>query len=78
MCDFVNPGILGSVQTFKRVYEGPIMASRYSKASREEVSLGEMRAGELSRLTRMFVLRRGGEVNNAYLPPKSNYYLLFF
>ncbi|KAK7491198.1 hypothetical protein BaRGS_00017469 [Batillaria attramentaria] len=68
--DFCNPGVLGSSAAFRRVYEEPILASRQPGASRDEVELGEERATELGRLTRMFVLRRTQEINNKYLPPK--------
>ncbi|XP_070187722.1 DNA repair and recombination protein RAD54B-like isoform X2 [Littorina saxatilis] len=68
--DFCNPGVLGSSAAFRRVYEDPILQSRQPGATKDIVDLGEERAAELSRLTRMFVLRRTQEVNNKYLPPK--------
>ncbi|KAJ3281553.1 DNA repair and recombination protein rad54b [Borealophlyctis nickersoniae] len=70
MLDFVNPGIVGSLGTFKKVFEGPIMKSRDPACSPEDFQLGRERSEELSRLTRLFVLRRTAEVNAAYLPPK--------
>ncbi|KAH3862890.1 hypothetical protein DPMN_025865, partial [Dreissena polymorpha] len=68
--EFCNPGVLGSSSAFKRVYDDPIVASRQPGATREQLSLGEQRGAELSRMTQMFVLRRTQEINNKYLPPK--------
>ncbi|XP_006859316.1 PREDICTED: DNA repair and recombination protein RAD54B [Chrysochloris asiatica] len=70
LIDFVNPGILGSLSSYKKVYEEPIIISRQPTASEEEKNLGERRAAELTRLTGLFILRRTQEVINKYLPPK--------
>ena len=75
LCDGPNtrvPFFAGSSAAFRRVYEDPILTSRQPGTSKEVVELGEERAAELSRLTRMFVLRRTQEINNKYLPPKGN------
>ncbi|KAJ3186291.1 DNA repair and recombination protein rad54b [Gaertneriomyces sp. JEL0708] len=71
MVDFVNPGVLGTPTTFKKVFEDPIMRGRDACCSKEDFSLGLQRAEELSRLTQMFILRRTSEVNVQYLPPKT-------
>ncbi|VDI75014.1 DNA repair and recombination protein RAD54B [Mytilus galloprovincialis] len=68
--EFCNPGVLGSSGAFRRVYEGPIVASRQPEATPAEIELGEERGSELSRLTKLFLLRRTQEINNKYLPPK--------
>ncbi|XP_012373582.2 DNA repair and recombination protein RAD54B [Dasypus novemcinctus] len=68
--DFVNPGILGSLSAYKKIYEEPIIISREPSASEEEKELGEKRAAELTCLTGLFVLRRTQEIINKYLPPK--------
>ncbi|ORX79931.1 hypothetical protein BCR32DRAFT_28972 [Anaeromyces robustus] len=70
MVDFVNPGILGSLQSFKKIFETPIVESRQPKCSREAKLLGEERSNELTRITGMFILRRTAEINSKYLPPK--------
>ncbi|XP_060068607.1 DNA repair and recombination protein RAD54B-like [Ylistrum balloti] len=69
--EFCNPGILGSSSAFKNIYENPIVASRQPGASQEVLDIGEERASELSRLIKLFLLRRTQEINNKYLPPKS-------
>ncbi|XP_063307314.1 DNA repair and recombination protein RAD54B isoform X2 [Pelobates fuscus] len=71
LIDFVNPGILGSLGTYKKIYEEPIIRSREPSATKDEKDLGEERAAELVRLTGLFILRRTQEVINDYLPPKT-------
>ncbi|XP_028624664.1 DNA repair and recombination protein RAD54B [Grammomys surdaster] len=70
LVDFVNPGILGSLSSYRKIYEEPIIMSREPSSSEEERELGERRATELTRLTGRFILRRTQEVINKYLPPK--------
>ncbi|KAM9096629.1 DNA repair and recombination protein RAD54B isoform X2 [Sarcophilus harrisii] len=70
LIEFVNPGILGSLSSYRKIYEEPIIASREPSATEEEKKLGEKRAAELTRLTGLFILRRTQEVINKYLPPK--------
>nr|KAF6405548.1 hypothetical protein HJG63_016347 [Rousettus aegyptiacus] len=70
LIDFVNPGILGSLSSYRKIYEEPIIISRQPSASEEEKELGERRAAELTCLTGLFFLRRTQEVINKYLPPK--------
>ncbi|XP_020793164.2 LOW QUALITY PROTEIN: DNA repair and recombination protein RAD54B [Boleophthalmus pectinirostris] len=73
--DFVNPGILGSSNAYRKVYEEPILRSRQPSCTEEERVLGEERAAELSRLTGMFILRRTQEIINRYLPPRLDWTL---
>ncbi|NXO00765.1 RA54B protein, partial [Rhinopomastus cyanomelas] len=70
LIEFVNPGILGSLSTYRKIYEEPIVRSREPSATKEEKELGEKRAAELTRLTGHFILRRTQEVINKFLPPK--------
>ncbi|XP_037597798.1 DNA repair and recombination protein RAD54B isoform X4 [Cebus imitator] len=70
LIDFVNPGILGSLSSYRKIYEEPIILSREPSASEEEKELGERRAAELTCLTGLFILRRTQEIINKYLPPK--------
>ena len=60
----------GTSAAFHKVYEQPIVASRQPSATKEEITLGNDRSSELSRLTKLFLLRRTQDVNNKYLPPK--------
>nr|XP_019965375.1 PREDICTED: DNA repair and recombination protein RAD54B-like isoform X1 [Paralichthys olivaceus] len=75
LIEFVNPGILGSLTAYRKVYEEPILRSRQPSCTEEERVLGEDRAAELSRLTGMFILRRTQEIINRYLPPRLDWTL---
>lgn len=75
MVDFVNPGLLGKYNTFKKEFEGPIVKSRQPGASERDAEKGVARGEELSTLTRMFILRRTAEILSKYLPPKTEYVL---
>ncbi|PIK38731.1 putative DNA repair and recombination protein RAD54B [Apostichopus japonicus] len=70
LAEFCNPSILGTSNSFHRLYEEPVLRSRQPDATEEEKKIGETRANELSRITSLFVLRRTQEINNKYLPPK--------
>lgn len=71
VCDFVNPGCLNSLSSFRAVFANPIIASRDSNAPKSVIRLGEARANELSRVTSQFVLRRTSDLLEKYLPPKT-------
>ncbi|KAG8441820.1 hypothetical protein GDO86_010846 [Hymenochirus boettgeri] len=70
LIEFVNPGVLGSLSTYRKIFEEPIIRSREPSVTPEEKNLGEERAAELARLTGLFILRRTQEVINKFLPPK--------
>ncbi|XP_048364014.1 DNA repair and recombination protein RAD54B isoform X3 [Sphaerodactylus townsendi] len=70
LIDFVNPGILGPLSAYRKVYEEPIIRSQEPSATTEEIELGERRAAELTRLTGLFILRRTQETISKFLPPK--------
>ncbi|EPZ35633.1 Helicase, superfamily 1/2, ATP-binding domain-containing protein [Rozella allomycis CSF55] len=75
MVDFVNPGILSTSVSFKKVFDEPIQASRQPKASNEVKRIGEERLKQLMDLTQMFILRRTSAINKEYLPPKTEFVL---
>jgi DNA repair and recombination protein RAD54B len=75
MVDFVNPGLLGTYNTFKKEFEGPILKSRQPEASKKDIEKGTARGEELSSLTKQFVLRRTAELLSKYLNPKTEYVL---
>jgi SNF2 family DNA or RNA helicase len=70
LVDFVNPNVLGPVNTFKRVFLDPIMKSRQPSCHDKDHIIGEQRLAELNRMTALFVLRRNAELNKQYLPEK--------
>lgn len=65
-----NPGIFGTMSSFRQVFENPINKILLKNCSEDEEELGNERAMELKRMADMFVLRRTFEVNKQYLPPK--------
>ncbi|GIX70202.1 DNA repair and recombination protein RAD54B [Caerostris extrusa] len=69
--DFVNPGALGSLQSFRRSFEKPILMSRNQECTEEEKESGEQCSEELNRMASLFMLRRTQEVINQYLPSKT-------
>lgn len=71
--NFVNPDLLGSMSTFRRIFGDPITQSRDRGATPEEVALGQQRSAELQRRVDAFMLRRTKEINVAYLPPLHSY-----
>ncbi|KAN0114822.1 SNF2 family N-terminal domain containing protein [Hyaloscypha variabilis] len=75
MVDFVNPGLLGTANTFKKEFEGPILKSRQKDASDKDIEKGNAKGEELANLTKTFILRRTAEILSKYLPPKTEYVL---
>lgn len=73
MMNFVNPGLLGTLSTFQRVFAQPIEASREADAAPTATALGDARAAQLSRTIAPFQLRRLSTVNSKYLPPCVRY-----
>ncbi|KAI0045277.1 hypothetical protein FA95DRAFT_1561280 [Auriscalpium vulgare] len=73
MADFCNPGLLDDYNTFRRVYEVPIVRSRAPDCTKKEAELGESRSAQLLAISRSFVLRRDASILRSYLPPKYEY-----
>ena len=70
LAEMANPGILGSLSGFKKVFEEPITRSQQPSCDHDEKELGASRANQLGKLSGMFCLRRTAEINEKYLPPK--------
>lgn len=71
MCNFVNPGALGTLASFRTVFANPILASRDTNASKNVVALGQARAVELQKQASRFFLRRSSSILEKYLPQKT-------
>lgn len=71
MIDFVCPDLLGDYNTFKKVFEDPILKSRTQFCSREERELGQSRSTVLGDITKIVVLRRTADILDGYLRPKT-------
>lgn len=70
---FVNPDILGSLQTFNRVYTEPILRGQDPTSCDVVKELAWLRSSELSRITSTFILRRTGSLLESLLPPRYEY-----
>ncbi|KIY48038.1 hypothetical protein FISHEDRAFT_44019 [Fistulina hepatica ATCC 64428] len=71
--DFCNPQLLDDYNTFKRVYETPILKGRAPDSTDKEHELGEARCAQLLKIAQSFVLRRDATLLKKYLPPKHEY-----
>nr|APC23178.1 RAD54B DNA helicase splice variant [Physcomitrium patens] len=75
MIDFANPGLLGPLSSFKRIFAEPIERSQDRTASEEEQKLGQARSLELQSRTEFCILRRTANINEAYLPTKTEFFV---
>ena len=73
MVDFINPGLLGAYNAFKREFEAPILKSRQPGATETDIEKGGAREEELSSITKQFILRRTAGLLSKYLPSKTEY-----
>ncbi|XP_005398735.1 PREDICTED: DNA repair and recombination protein RAD54-like isoform X2 [Chinchilla lanigera] len=67
---FVNSGILGTAQEFKKHFELPILKSRDAAASEADRQLGEERLQELINIVNRCLIRRTSDILSKYLPVK--------
>ncbi|KAI1306524.1 DNA repair and recombination -like protein [Halotydeus destructor] len=67
---FVNSGILGTVQEFKKRYENPILRGRDGAATDKEQERGKERQSELIAIVKRCMIRRTTELLTKYLPSK--------
>ncbi|KAH7108135.1 P-loop containing nucleoside triphosphate hydrolase protein [Auriculariales sp. MPI-PUGE-AT-0066] len=73
MADFCNPGLLDDYNTFRKIYEAPILKSRAPGCSKKDLEEGEARSARLHAIAQSFVLRREAGILSNYLPPKHEY-----
>ncbi|KAF4567723.1 helicase [Pleurotus pulmonarius] len=73
MADYCNPGLLDEYQSFRRIYEAPILKSREPDATSKEIEIGTARSEQLLAVAKSFVLRRDASILNNYLPPKHEF-----
>ncbi|XP_027693752.1 DNA repair and recombination protein RAD54-like [Vombatus ursinus] len=67
---FVNSGILGTAQEFKKHFELPILKGRDADASEEARQKGEERLRELVSIVNRCLIRRTSDILSKYLPVK--------
>ncbi|XP_020843301.1 DNA repair and recombination protein RAD54-like [Phascolarctos cinereus] len=67
---FVNSGILGTAQEFKKHFELPILKGRDADASEDARQKGEERLRELVSIVNRCLIRRTSDILSKYLPVK--------
>ncbi|XP_068246922.1 DNA repair and recombination protein RAD54-like [Palaemon carinicauda] len=67
---FVNAGILGTAQEFRRKFERPILRSRDSEASEKDHEIGKQKLEELIGIVNRCIIRRTNDILSKYLPVK--------
>ena len=72
----VNPGVLGDLSTFNKVFANPILKAQEPLACNAVREVAQARSKELWRVTEQFILRRTGTILQSLLPPR-NEYLIF-
>uniref|UniRef100_A0A0N5A1F5 DNA repair and recombination protein RAD54-like n=1 Tax=Parastrongyloides trichosuri TaxID=131310 RepID=A0A0N5A1F5_PARTI len=70
LINFVNPGMLGSANEFKKQFENPILKGRDSMADDKQRKLSEDKLQELSTLVSNCIIRRTSALLTKYLPVK--------
>nr|QDO16321.1 DNA repair and recombination protein RAD54B [Lingulodinium polyedra] len=68
---FVQPTLLPPLPTFQRIFKKPIDRAQDASASAQEVALGTARSAELTQLAAGVILRRGPELLESLLPPRT-------
>ncbi|KAI4886621.1 hypothetical protein NFI96_012739 [Prochilodus magdalenae] len=67
---FVNAGILGTAQEFKKRFEIPILKGRDADASDKDRAVGEEKLRELIGIVNRCLIRRTSDILSKYLPVK--------
>ncbi|XP_062411611.1 DNA repair and recombination protein RAD54-like [Sardina pilchardus] len=67
---FVNAGILGTAQEFKKRFELPILKGRDADASDKDRATGEEKLKELISIVNRCLIRRTSDILSKYLPVK--------
>eukprot|EP00051_Salpingoeca_urceolata_P013516 m.169717 g.169717 ORF g.169717 m.169717 type:complete len:747 (+) comp17812_c0_seq1:185-2425(+) len=70
LVQFCNPGMLGTVNEFRRKFETPILRGRDADATDKEQEVGTQRLLEMGQLVNRCIIRRTNNILSKYLPPK--------
>lgn len=70
LVQFVNEGLLGTAQEFKKKFENPILKGRDADATNDEVTRGQEKLKELDEIVSKSIIRRTQALLSKYLPVK--------
>ncbi|CAI2316729.1 unnamed protein product [Caenorhabditis sp. 36 PRJEB53466] len=70
LVNFVNPGLLGTAQEFRKKFENSILKGRDADASAENQKKGEEKTKEMVALVEKCIIRRTSALLTKYLPVK--------
>ncbi|TKR93524.1 hypothetical protein L596_007960 [Steinernema carpocapsae] len=70
LVNFVNPGMLGTANEFKKRFENPILRSRDSEATKDQQDKGTEKLQEMSNIVSNCIIRRTSALLTKYLPIK--------
>ncbi|RWS31309.1 DNA repair and recombination protein RAD54-like protein [Leptotrombidium deliense] len=70
LIQFVNAGILGTAEEFRKRFENPILRMRDAIASDRECEIGKERLNELVQIVKKCMIRRTSDILSKYLPQK--------
>uniref|UniRef100_A0A7E4VR40 DNA repair and recombination protein RAD54-like n=1 Tax=Panagrellus redivivus TaxID=6233 RepID=A0A7E4VR40_PANRE len=70
LVNFVNPGMLGTAQEFKKKFENPILRGRDADATPEHQKIGEEKLQEMAAIVNKCIIRRTSALLTKYLPVK--------
>ncbi|CAD5206385.1 unnamed protein product [Bursaphelenchus okinawaensis] len=70
LVNFVNPGMLGTAQEFKKKFENPILRGRDASATEDHQKVGEEKLQEMVALVNKCIIRRTSALLTKYLPIK--------
>ena len=70
LVQFVNEGLLGTAQEFRKKFENPILKGRDADATADEVTKGQEKLKEMDSLVSRTIIRRTQALLSKYLPVK--------
>uniref|UniRef100_A0A915EBH9 DNA repair and recombination protein RAD54-like n=1 Tax=Ditylenchus dipsaci TaxID=166011 RepID=A0A915EBH9_9BILA len=70
LVNFINPGMLGSANEFRKKFENPILRGRSADATDVQQALGEEKLKEMTALVSRCIIRRTSALLTKYLPVK--------
>ncbi|KAG5518106.1 hypothetical protein PMAC_003292 [Pneumocystis sp. 'macacae'] len=70
LLNFINPGLLGSRNEFRKTFELPILKGRDALGTNKDREISDQKLEELSTIVNKFIIRRTNDILSKYLPVK--------